>query len=329
MSNAAPHIALIGGGTGSFTILNKLKDYTPNISALVNMSDNGGSTGRLRDEHGVLPPGDVRQCLVALSRVPEVRDLFDYRFDKGDLSGHSAGNIVLSALELKYGDFIKAVDVASSILNIIGQVVPITVTNHELIMHDGDQKIVGEYEISKHHITSKSPRLELKPGASANPQAIEAIMTADIVVIAPGNFYGSLLPALSVEGVAKALQNTDAKKVMIANLVNKPGQNDGWRVVDYLSHFSKCIGSNVFDIVLYNTSLPSTGLLKKYAQDGEFPVDIELGQFKNRTNTEFMGADLLARDVVRQDKADKAIKRTLIRHDADKVARQLMRIYYS
>jgi uncharacterized cofD-like protein len=328
LTNSSPHIALIGGGTGSFTLLKKLKNYTPYISAIVNMSDDGGSTGRLRDEQGVLPPGDIRQCLVALACDPRVRDLFDFRFDKGDLAGHSAGNIILTALELKYGDFIKAVSTASSILNITGEVIPVTTQNHELVMSDGDKLIVGEFKINTHKIISDSPRVHHAPKAVLNESAKKAIMSADLVVVAPGNLYASLLPALSVDGMAEALAKTKAKKVMVTNLVNKPNQTKDWHVVDYLNEVESYVGGGVIDYLLYNTSLPDRDLLKKYAQDGEYPVSIEKSKF-NMTNAELIGTNLLASGVHRQDSADKAIKRTLIRHDGNKVSRQLMKIFYS
>ncbi len=327
--NSSPHIAVIGGGTGSFTLLKKLKNYTPYISAIVNMSDDGGSTGRLRDEHGVLPPGDIRQCLVALACDPRVRDLFDFRFNKGELAGHSAGNIILTALELKYkGDFAQAVSTASSILNITGEVIPVTTQKHDLVMSDEDKVIVGEDKINKHKIKSESPRVYHAPVATINAAAKEAVLTADLVVIAPGNLYASLLPALSVDGMAEALASTNAKKVMVTNLVNKPGQTSNWHAVDYLNEIESYVGKDVLDYLLYNTSLPSEELIKKYAADGEYPVNVDDDKFKN-TKAECIGTNLLASDIYEQDSADKAIRRTLIRHDGDKVARQLMKIFYS
>lgn len=325
----SPKIVVIGGGTGSFTLLSGLKEFTPNISALVNMSDDGGSTGRLRDEHGVLPPGDVRQCLVALSRTPEVRDLFNFRFDKGELGGHSAGNILLSALELMNQDFVKAVSVASRMLNIVGEVLPITTTKASLLLHDGPKTIKGEFEIA--HLRFQHPEkvwVELSPECKINPSASKAIKNADIVVVAPGNFYGSILPALSVGGVKEALGNTRAKIVMVVNLVTKPGQTDGWEVADYVEKIEKYIGSGVVNYVLYNTELPSKSLLEKYAYDGEYPVARNQKQYNAGTIT-YIGDDFLKRGIVKKDPADKAVPRTLIRHDAEKVSRRLMRIYYT
>lgn len=325
-----PNIALIGGGTGSFTLLQELKHLTPNISALVNMSDDGGSTGRLRDELGVLPPGDVRQCLVALSDAPEIRDVFGYRFGEGTggFQGHSLGNIILSGLELQYGDFAKATKVAGRILGITGQVIPVTLDNHTLMMTDSHETISGEYKIGHRRFNGKDVRLYHEPAAYMNPEAEEALQAADMIVIAPGNLYGSLLPALAVTGMPEAFEDTHAKTVMVTSLVTKPGQTDGWHVVDYVKEVEKYIGEGVIDAVLYNTAVPSPDLLSKYAADGEYPVDCSEERFAEIGATA-VGADLLAKDIFQADRKDKAIRRTLIRHDAKRVGEELLHLLNS
>lgn len=318
-----PNIAVIGGGTGSFTLLQELKHFTPNISAIVNMSDDGGSTGRLRDELGVLPPGDVRQCLVALSNTPEVRDLFGYRFGEGSLAGQSLGNVILSGLELQHDSFDKAIKVASSILQITGKVIPVTLDNHTLLMDDEQETIRGEYIIGHRSFAGPDPHVYLEPAATINPEASQAIYDADMLVIAPGNLYGSLLPALVVNGMSQAIQESSAKKVVISNLVTKPGQTDNWHVADYVKTFEKYIGQDEVDYVIYNSSPPDDSLLEKYAADGEFPVDIDPERF-NEIKAEAIGAALLAGEITSTDKNDKAILRTLIRHDARKVSELLL-----
>ena len=210
-----PRIVVIGGGTGSFVMLSGLKKITDDISAIVNMCDDGGSTGVLRDELGVLPPGDARQCLVGLSDVPEISDLFSYRFGEGGLAGHSLGNIILSGLELQHGSFEKALEVASKILRIRGQVIPSVLGNHRLVMQDGDERIDGERNIEAHTIVYADAAVRLDPVAEANPRAVEAILAADIVVMAPGGLYNSLLPIYSISGIAKALQQTPATVVFV------------------------------------------------------------------------------------------------------------------
>lgn len=318
-------IVLLGGGTGSFTLLQGLKKLSQDVTAIVSMSDDGGSTGVLRDELGVLPPGDVRQCLVALSDSPKVRNLFSYRFSDGRFEGQSLGNIILSGLELQYGNFEKAVQVASEVLNITGKVVPVTTERHQLVMQDGSETVKGQSVIDTRAFLNADARLWLEPEASINPIADEAIRSADLVVIAPGSLHTSLLPILLVGGVPEALRKSRATVVVVANLVNKPGQTDNWHVVDYVQKYESLVGQGVLDVVLYNMAHISEDLLKHYAAEGEFPVSTDSKRFR-AAKVRMVGADLLAKELARQDPADKAIRRTLIRHDANKVRAELQKI---
>jgi len=322
-----PEIALIGGGTGCFTLLRELKEFTPNLTAIVNMSDDGGSTGILRDEFGVLPPGDIRQCLVALSPDPEVRDLFSYRFSGGSFENHSLGNIILTGVELQHGSIEKAIEVASSILNITGRVIPVTTQEHTLVMRVGAEIVRGEINISEHEIHNSNARIEHDPPATLNPKAAKSLENADLVVVAPGNLYGSILPTLAVDGMSNALSNSKAKKVVITNLLTKPGQTDGWHVVDYVKKMESYIGQGQIDHVLFNALGPSKEHLDKYATFNELPVDSSserMSEIKAKT----IGAALLANAVYVQDDNDKLLRRNSIRHDAMQVGRQLMRVYY-
>ena len=325
VNRPAPHIVIIGGGTGNFTLLQELKLLTPNISVIVNMCDDGGSTGLLRDELGVLPPGDIRQCLAALSDTPEVRDLFSYRFNKGSLKNQSIGNMILSGLELQYGSFEQAVQVASRILHITGQVLPVSLQEHTLVLQDGVDTIRGQFVIINHAIKNADARVRLNPTVTLNPIAIAAIARADLIVISPGNLYGSLLPVLSVGGMGQALRAAAAPKIVVANLVNKPGQTDDWHVVDYVKALESYIGANQIDYVLYNDKPPSAELLRRYAAKGEFPVGTEPSRFREITASA-TGAHFVARAMIVHDPNDTIIKRTLIRHDANQVGRQLLRI---
>lgn len=329
MKNNSPKIVMIGGGTGSFTLLKELKHYVNDITALVSMADNGGSTGQLRDEYGVLPPGDIRQCLVALSNSSQImRDLFNFRFEDGSIGGHSFGNLFLSAVEKMTNNFAEAVELASTILSITGRVVPITLDNTHLLMSNGETLSIGEEEIGNTRIINRSSAdFRLDPPAKINPIARQAIMQADLIIIAPGNFYGSLVPALIVEGVDDAIKKTRGKVVQVINLVTKPGQTDGWCVSDYVNEVERFCGLNSVDFVLYNTKKPTKTMLSKYAADGEFPVRIDKSKLKN-IKAKPVAAELLSSEIFKTNKADK-LKRTLIRHDGDKVARQLMKIYYS
>jgi len=323
--SAKPRVVLIGGGTGSFTLLQGLKKANFDLSALVNMSDDGGSTGKLRGELGVLPPGDVRQCLVALSEIPDVRDLFNYRFGQGSLAGQSLGNIILSGLELQKGSFNEAIKVASSLLRVQGRVVPITLTRHTLIMADGAEIIKGESRVMNHRIKQPSVKLWLEPKAEINPEAKTAISEAELILIAPGDLYGSLLPALIVDGVQQSLKGTAAKVVLITSLVNKPIQTLSWHVMDYLNCLERYIGKDQIDYVIYNNREPSPDLLRKYASKNEFPVEFGKEQFKD-TNAKIIGSDLVAKKIFYQNPNDKTLKRTLIRHDADQVTRIIKEI---
>ena len=320
-------VAVIGGGTGSFMVLSGLKNYTKKIAALVNMADDGGSTGILRDEFGALPPGDVRQCLVALSRIPEMRDLFSYRFDSGQgLSGHAFGNLFLTALEKMTGDFGRAVDLAGDMLNIVGIVEPITLSNVRLGLRDKNGKeTIGEFNISEKNFSSSRPDFFLTPEAEANQLALQAIKEADIVVISPGNLYGSLAPALIVPGIGEALIETQARVVYIANLMTKPGQTDGFDVFDYADEIERLAGGNILDTVLLNTQKPSEDLLNKYAKDGEKPLAMNVKKIKGK-KYEIIGRNLLSDTLwSNPNKSDPlAQSRTLIRHDSDLVARAIV-----
>jgi len=322
---------MIGGGTGSFTLLSGLKHYASDITALVNMADDGGSTGQLRDELGVLPPGDIRQCLVALSNSPKVRELFNYRFEGGSLKGHAFGNLFLTALEKMTGNFADAVELASEVLRITGRVEPITLSNVKLCMRSPrGLKILGEHKIGKLKFGSNKPVMWLEPKAVLNPKAKIAIEQADMIVVAPGNLYGSLAPALIVPGLYKALKSATAKKIYVCNLVTKPGQTDGFMVHDFANEIERLAGGKFLTHVIFNTEKPSCALLDKYAHDGEYAVDYQNEPFK-AAHYRAQGADIISRDIhPRSVKADSlADQRTLIRHDSTKVAKQLMRIYFS
>ncbi len=321
-------IAVIGGGTGSFTLLSKLKRYTKNISALVNMADDGGSTGMLRDELGVLPPGDVRQCLVALGESERLRELFSYRFEEGTFEGHAFGNLFLTALEKMTGSFASAVETAGEVLNITGEVHPVTLDKVTLVMTQSDGTVTkGEFNIGDADFgSSKRPNLMLSPKAALNPDARRAIMAADIVVIAPGNMYGSLAPALIVPGMSEALNQTPAKKVYVCNLVTKPGQTDDFDVADFAAEIER-FGNFTLDYVLYNNQEPTKALLDKYAKEGEYGVTCNQ-QRLDEAHYKAIGGRFISDERFEATASDPiASSRTLIRHNANAVAQALMKIY--
>lgn len=331
IKKAGAHIVVIGGGTGSFTLLQGIKEYTDHITALVNMADDGGSTGQLRDELGVLPPGDVRQCLVALSDTPKVRDLFNYRFEEGSFKGHAFGNLFLTALEKMTGSFAEAVQLAGEVLKIKGNVEPVTLTNVTLCAENKKgETIKGEFKITSSEDVPARPKIWLEPKAEAHQDAIDAIMEADMVVIAPGNLYASLAPALMIEGIQRALHETEATCVYVCNLVTKPGPTHGMDVCDFADEIERLAEGEFLDYVVFNNDVPTQKLLDKYAHDGEFAVNFDIDKLKKQ-HYQFRGVPILAKSVWTGAQASDPIAsaRSFIRHDADAVARQLMRIYFT
>lgn len=323
-------IAVIGGGTGSFTILSAMKKYTSQIAAIVSMADDGGSTGVLRDELGTLPPGDVRQCLVALSDSPKVRSLFEYRFEEGTFGGHSFGNILLTALEKITGDFSEAVETASEILRIRGTVIPATLDNVRLKMEWEDKSLVlhGERVIDAEYFQHDPRRAELSltPNPAANPMAIAAIEQADIVVIAPGDLYTSLGPLLVIDGVGDALVRTNAKVFYVSNLVSKKGQTDGFTVSDHAAEIERFAGREILDYVLYNQEAPSEEVAKRYEEEGGYVTQADIDKL-SRQSYEAVGGNFLGQ-MAKANEADTLIgKRSLIRHDTKEVAKLILEVY--
>ncbi len=323
-------IAVIGGGTGSFTMLSALKKYTSQIAAIVSMADDGGSTGVLRDELGALPPGDVRQCLVALSDSPKVRDLFQYRFDTGTFDGHSFGNVLLSALEKITGDFSQAVETASEILRIRGTVIPATLDNIRLKMEWPDKSLVlhGERVIDSEFFQHDPRRAELSltPAATLNPLALAAIEQADIIVVAPGDLYTSLGPLLVIDGVGEALAKTNAKIIYVANLVSKQGQTDGFTVSDHAAEIERFAGTEFLDYVLYNQEAPTEEVAKRYEEEGGYVTRADIETLATQ-RYEAVGGNFLGK-MAAVSKGDSLIgHRSLIRHDAKAVAKLILDLY--
>ncbi len=320
-------IVVIGGGTGTFTVLSGLKKYPVDLTAIVTMADDGGSTGRLRDEFGVLPPGDLRQCLVALSEADLVmRKLFNHRYDRGDLKGHNFGNIFISTLEQVTGSLDKALEVAGDILNIRGRVIPVTLDKIALHAELKNGKVLhGESEFMEYQLVSKYgiKNIYLNPKGKANPKALAAIKHADLIVVGPGKLYTSILPNFLVPGVAKAFVASRAKKVYISNLMSQQGHTDNFVVSDYVNVLEACIGrKGVFNTVVYNTKKPHAQLLRKYADEGELVI---CGKNCAKGKFALMGTNLLAEALAKTPKVD-LMRRTLIRHDSDKLAKTIMQL---
>lgn len=290
------------------------------------MADDGGSTGRLRTEFGVLPPGDVRQCLVALSEGdPILQQLFSHRFQSGELAGHSAGNLFLSALEQITGSLDKAVDLAGGVLQIRGSVCPVTLEKVRLIAELNNGKVLyGEAAISAYQLISRFglKRLYLSPSAQVNPKAITAIKEADMIVIGPGNLYSSLLPNFLVGGLRAAVVHSKAKKVFIANLMTKHGHTDGFSVFDYVREIESRLKPGIIETVIYNTKKPSQRLIHENVDEGEPVQFVPTKEFRGRS---VLGLNLLADRLHETPKVD-MLRRTLIRHDSEKLAKAIMSV---
>jgi uncharacterized cofD-like protein len=304
------NIIVIGGGTGTFTILSALKNHPVNLSAIVTMADDGGSSGVLRDEYGVLPPGDIRRALVALSRSDKVlRDLFSYRFESGSLAGHNFGNIFLSTLEKTTGSFAMAVKKAHEVLNVQGTVVPVTLSKTRLFAElENGEIIKGEtnIDIPKHDPRLKIKKVSLMPPAKSNPDAIKVIKNADLIVIGPGDLYTSIVPNLLVEGIPEAIRKSKAKKAYLVNLMTKYGETNGFDAGDFVDVIERYLGKDTLNYLIVNEKEPAEELLKFYKKKDKaiFVKPIHQGQ-------RYILADLLAQG-------------KFIRHDENKIARLLL-----
>lgn len=272
-------VVVIGGGTGTYTVLSALKDKPVYLSAVVSMADDGGSTGILREEFGILPTGDVRRALVALSRHPDelLAKLFNYRFREGGLNGHNLGNLILTALERISGNFEKALSDASRLLAVEkGEVIPVTLSGVRLMAElENGEVIRGEtnIDIPKHDGELAINKIRLSPEAKANPRALRAIRQADLVIMGPGDIYTSIIPNLLARGVSEAIAQSKAKKVFVCNLMTKYGETHGFVAGDFVSALENYLGEGVLDAVILNNQKPPEEILKRYRKERAFFVD--------------------------------------------------------
>ena len=278
-------IVVVGGGTGNHTTLSGLKNEACTVTAVVAMSDDGGSSGRLRDELGQLPPGDVRQCLIALAADDRagalMRQLFTYRFSAGNgLVGHNFGNLFLTALAEITGNTATAIEEASRILRIQGTVLPVTLTRSTLVayLQDGS-RLMGESNIDlrSDNLDVAIDYVYLEPKAFAYPPVLAAIEGADAIVMGPGDIYTSVLPNLLVDDVADAIRNSRAKKIYVCNLMTKRGESDGFKSSDFVRLIYEYLGTTVpLDFVVVNNAPFPERTLRKYIASGQYSVEIDL-----------------------------------------------------
>lgn len=297
-------ITVVGGGTGLSTLLRGLKRYTANITAVVTVTDDGGSSGRLRTELGVLPPGDIRNCLVALADAePTMTALFQYRFEGGghSLSGHSFGNLLIAAMTNITGDFERAVKEISKVLAIRGRVLPSTLA-HVILraeMEDG-ACVEGETAIVAH--PARIRRMYIKPpDAVALDEAVDAIRQADIVILGPGSLFTSVLPNLLVREIEEATYRTNALRVYVCNVMTQPGETDGFTASDHVRTIEAHVGRRIFDYVLVNTTLPRQDLIDKYRAGGQEFVEPDVDRIRAMGYRPVTGNFISESDVVRHD----------------------------
>lgn len=322
--NTDPKVVVIGGGTGQSVFLRGLKLYTKNITAIVTVADDGGGSGVLREDLGMLPPGDIRNCLLALANIePTMNEVMNYRFTEGALKGQSFGNLFLAAMNGLYGNFETAVYKMSEIFAITGRVLPVTLEDVNLVatLQNGDV-VRGESAIPKEAKNNNSPieKISLDP-KSVKPlsEVIKSINEADIIVIGPGSLYTSILPNLLVDGVVDAIKSSGAPKVYVSNIMTQPGETDNFNVYDHLDVLTKYTGGNIIDIVISNNEILPIDVLDKYQKDGAEQVVLDKLQKEKLYN---MGAISIESNLV-------DVKKNYIRHNAERISKIVVNLALS
>ncbi|GIW63670.1 MAG: putative gluconeogenesis factor [Patescibacteria group bacterium] len=325
--NKKVKLVVLGGGTGTFVILSGLKKYSRqlDISAVVTMFDSGGSTGRLRDQLGVLPPGDLRQCLVALSRSDLIwRKLFLYRFDSGDLKGHNFGNLFLSALEKITASYKEALDYCHVLLQCQGRVMPVTFDQAHLLAYYKSGKVINkEAEIDNYrNINDKILKIQLDRKVSVNKSAVACLESAEFVILGPGDIYTSIVPVLLVPEIVQAIKNSKAKIVFFVNLFTKPGETHNFTAKDYVTTIEKYLQRSV-DYIIINKEPIKKEIIEHYQHYNSQVVTDDLG-----TDKRVIRANLLSKRIIRQSEAD-TVSRSLLRHSYTKTAKIILKIIKS
>ncbi len=312
-------IATLGGGTGTFTVLSGLRAYPDvDLTAIVSSADDGGSTGRLRDAYGMLPPGDARQALVALSEERELmRRLFMHRFGRGDIAGHNFGNLFITALRNVLGSDTRAIAEASRILRVRGRVLSVSSRASELVAHlSNGETLVGEHTIDTPTRRAPIEKVELKEPRPLAPAARAALLRADLVILGPGDLYTSTIAALLPSGMRHALARSRARLVYVVNLFTKRGQTDGYTAQQHAQEVEKYTGRALDAILLHRGSFPPS-VLARYVREGEKRVEDDCGhdpRAVRRTLASFKMVKAVPEDPV---------PRSLVRHDPQKLARAL------
>ena len=310
-----PRIVAIGGGTGLSTMLSGIKAFTSNITAIVTVTDTGGSSGRLRDEMDMLPPGDIRNCLVALADAgPLIQDLFQYRFDLGEgLKGHSFGNLFITALSKVTGDFEKAIAESSKVLAIRGRVLPSTLEKVTLVgeFMDGTSA-EGETNITDLKKPLRSIRLQPED-CKACQEALDAIEIADLILMGPGSLYTSILPNLLIKDIREAVLRSDAYKVYIMNAMTQPGETTGMSAWNHLNVILDHTDPRIVDACFVNTAVISEAMLQRYTEQGAVPVKLDIEKIREK------GYEIIQGDVLQPGEQ--------VRHDSERLMKVVLEHY--
>lgn len=300
-----PKIVAIGGGTGLSVLLSGLKEYTSNITAIVTVADDGGSSGRLRQQFDILPPGDIRNCLVALADAPGLmRDLFQFRFTTdSELGGHSFGNLFITAMTQVTGDFEKALKEISKVLALRGQVIPSTLTNVILVAEHKDGTITeGEHLIPKAHLPIK--KVMLKPEAkAATPEALKAIQEAQIIILGPGSLYTSIIPNLLIKEITDAIAASGAIKAYVCNAMTQPGETDGFKASDHVEALVQHSHPRIMDYCVLSTGIMPEHVAGRYERQGARQVDNDVNRIEELGYRVIEDEFVVSGDVIRHDPA--------------------------
>lgn len=325
-------IVIMGGGTGTYVLLTGLKKYLSQIdlSVVITMMDSGGSNRVIRDEFGLLPTSDIRQCMVALASEDSdqtLRKLFTYRYENGiGISGMTFGNLFMAALtDIYRGDQNKAIKETCDLLGVSGNIIPVTFDNTNLVaMYENGRQVLGEHFIDEPReelLGKKIVEVSVFPPAAANPVAVKAIKDADLIVLGPGDLYTSVISNLVVDGIGKAVGKAKAKKVYVMNLMTRVGQTEGYSASDHLTQIEKYLGGKKVDYCLVNNDkkLPKEALAW-YKAVNTYPVKDD---FNGNTKTKVIRTSLFDSTIYKKSKSDK-LTRSLIRHDSAKLAKAIV-----
>lgn len=314
-----PRIVVIGGGTGLSTMLRGLKNFTENITAIVSVSDDGGGSGVLREDLGMLPPGDIRNCLTALANAePTMMELMNYRFPEGINKGQSFGNLFLAALNGISGSFEEAVTRMNEVLAVTGRVLPVTNADVNLVADfENGASVVGESKIAakKKEQNCRIRKVRLEPAdARALPHALDAILSADLILLGPGSLYTSIIPNLLVDGIVRALQKTRVPKVYVLNIMTQDGETEGYTAFDHLDALLQHSAPGLVDACIYNTAPVPDCVQARYRTEDAEPVEMDLERFR-AAGVEMYGYPLIAADS------------TLARHDPALLAQAVIDVF--